>query len=619
MKKKKKSLFTRLFAPGGMRHDDIEEMIDDNVVISPTKQIVQNFFSNKLGVFGLTVFVLIFAIVFGSTALMDYDMYDNEPTLNNLAPGTGFVNPPKEIQGKNIVSISSGTSFTVALDDQGKVYFWGQNPEKKYDVKSIVALTEGKKVKMIEAGDKHVIAVTEDNEFIGAGSNTFNQSEIDFRDPMGEPSPKDLLKGEKIKQLATGIDFSAILTENDRIIVWGSTLPNNLNNIPKELQGETEKLIAGSYNIITIMKDGSLRVFGQKGTEITAIPENLTDGSVKVVDVVIASNTAMALDSEGNVHTWGSAQYGALNVPEHTGNIVDISATRSSLSILDDAHNVQTWGRGKFGLTELPTAVKNGNIESIHGDFFSSYAISSDNQVTGWGNNGFRLGSDAFGRDVLTRLLQGGRISLTVGAVAMIISTIIGVFVGLIAGYYGKWVDNLLMRFAEVVSAFPFIPLAITLSAFLPIETSQEVRITMIMVILGVISWPGVARLVRGQILAEREKDFVLAARALGLKEGAIMLKHILPSVVSFIIVSMTLGYAGSLLTEAGLSYLGFGVTPPSPSWGNMLTGAAKTYVLENYMWQWILPSVCVLATALSVNFIGDALRDAMDPRSNQK
>ena len=139
------------------------------------------------------------------------------------------------------------------------------------------------------------------------------------------------------------------------------------------------------------------------------------------------------------------------------------------------------------------------------------------------------------------------------------------------------------------------------------------------MIILGVISWPGLARLIRGQILAEREKDFVLAARALGIKSNVIILRHILPNIINIVIVSMTLSYAGSLLTEAGLSFLGFGVVPPSPSWGNMLIGAQKSEVIQMYWWRWILPAVCVLIAALSVNIVGDGLRDAMDPKANEK
>ena len=208
---------------------------------------------------------------------------------------------------------------------------------------------------------------------------------------------------------------------------------------------------------------------------------------------------------------------------------------------------------------------------------------------------------------------------MTVGAVAVLISTIIGLIIGLISGFYGKWVDNLLMRFAEVVSSFPFLPLAITLSSFLQGYLTQTQKLMMIMIILGLISWPGLARLIRGQILAEREKDFVLAARALGIKSNVIILRHILPNIINIVIVSMTLSYAGSLLTEAGLSFLGFGVVPPSPSWGNMLNGAQQSSVIQLYWWRWILPAVCVLIAALSVNIVGDGLRDAMDPKANEK
>jgi peptide/nickel transport system permease protein len=141
----------------------------------------------------------------------------------------------------------------------------------------------------------------------------------------------------------------------------------------------------------------------------------------------------------------------------------------------------------------------------------------------------------------------------------------------------------------------------------------------MIMVILGVLSWTGLARLIRGQVLSERERDYVLAARALGIRNNNIMKRHILPSVFNIILVSASLGYAGSLLTEAGLSFLGFGIVPPSPSWGNILTAAQQTVVIETYWWRWILPGVAIIVTALSVNLIGDALRDAMDPKSNER
>ena len=176
-----------------------------------------------------------------------------------------------------------------------------------------------------------------------------------------------------------------------------------------------------------------------------------------------------------------------------------------------------------------------------------------------------------------------------------------------------------LMRFTDVVMSIPFLPIAITLSAIVVGKVSEMYRLYMVMVVIGVLSWPGLARLVRAQILLEREKDFVLAAKALGVKQKNIIVRHILPNIFNLIIVSITLAYAGSLLTEAALSFLGFGVAAPTPSWGNMLQGAQSIAVLEYYWWRWLIPGVFVILAALSVNLIGDALREAMDPKANEK
>ncbi|MGL5541109.1 MAG: ABC transporter permease, partial [Erysipelotrichaceae bacterium] len=176
-----------------------------------------------------------------------------------------------------------------------------------------------------------------------------------------------------------------------------------------------------------------------------------------------------------------------------------------------------------------------------------------------------------------------------------------------------------LMRIAEIITSVPFMPLVITLSAFVADSMTSNERMFFIMVILGLLSWTGLARLVRAQILIEREKDFVLAARALGIKEVFIVIRHILPNVMNIAIVNMTLMYASTMLTEAGLSFLGFGVQSPQPSWGNMLSTAQSSAVIEFYWWRWILPAIAVLLAALSVNLIGDALRDALDPKANEK
>lgn len=610
--KKKTTLGRSILNMFGNLFSNSYKDIDNDALLSPGQQIKRNFFENKLGVTGLVTFVLIFVVVFGGTTFgPEYDEYEHDTPLQNLSPGRNYLKVDKNL--KNPTKIESGVSYSVGLDESGKVYFWGKNPGHNMYVDEIEEKTEGKTIVDIASGARHVIALTNTGEIIGAGWNNFYQSEF-------TSEIKQRLVGDKIVKIGAHASYSVILTENGNVYVWGSTNANNLDSIPRDYQGRIVDFAVAPFNMILTLDDGTVAGVGIRGSELmTTIPEHLQDGSTQIVDVVTSETGALALDDQGKLHGWGRIAGTVLtNVEQPEVPVVKITSTLKSFNALTEDGNIHTLGTGKYGLTDIPSSVENDDIEDIFSAYYSSYAVDGDGNVDAWGLKGFTLGSDGFGRDVMTRLLHGGRISLTVGAVAIVISLIIGVIVGLLAGFYGGVLDNVLMRFAEVVSAFPFMPLAITLSALMPVGTSQSTRLLMIMVILGVISWPGVARLVRGQILAEREKDFVLAARALGLKERTVIIKHILPSVFNLIIVNMTLGYASSLLTEAGLSYLGFGVRPPSPSWGNMLNGVVNSIVIERYWWQWLLPAGSVLLAALSVNLIGDALRDAMDPRSTR-
>ena len=222
------------------------------------------------------------------------------------------------------------------------------------------------------------------------------------------------------------------------------------------------------------------------------------------------------------------------------------------------------------------------------------------------------LGTDSLGRDIDTRLLYGGRISLTVGLVSTSIRIVIGVILGGIAGYYGKSVDNFIMRIADIFSCFPFLPIAITFVAIL------GPSIYNVMLVLGILGWPGICRIVRGEILSLREREFMEAATALGISDYRKILKHLLPNTMASIIVSATMGIATAILTETSLSFLGLGVAPPIPSWGNMLTDANNRYVLQFRWWLWIPPGLAIFITVMSLNLLGDGLRDALDPRLKQ-
>jgi peptide/nickel transport system permease protein len=220
------------------------------------------------------------------------------------------------------------------------------------------------------------------------------------------------------------------------------------------------------------------------------------------------------------------------------------------------------------------------------------------------------LGTDALGRDVWARLVYATRVSLSVGLVAVAIYTIIGTILGSIAGYYGGMVDALIMRLTDIVMCFPLLIIIITVVALVGASLFN------IMAVIGLIAWPSICRLVRGQFLSLREQDFVMAANCLGVQSRRVISSHLLPNCVGPITVAATFGMAGAILTEASLSFLGLGVPPPEPSWGQMLTEAQKLSVLDGMPWLWVPPGVMIALTVLCVNFVGDGLRDALDPQS---
>ena len=264
-------------------------------------------------------------------------------------------------------------------------------------------------------------------------------------------------------------------------------------------------------------------------------------------------------------------------------------------------------------------------LYSFGGSFFlsESYANHTDTNIRLDAPSSIHpFGTDTVGRDILARTIYGGQISLLIGLTAVIIETIAGVLIGAAAGYYGGWIDAVLMRITEAMLNIPEIFLLIVMAkefggkvptiTFLGREFSGSLIV--IIMIIGLTSWMYLARIVRAEFLSLKENDFVLAARSTGTSNAGIIFKHILPNSIAPIIVSATLGVANAILAEAYISFLGLGVQPPTATWGNMLDGANN--YLESAPWLWFFPGLLILLTVLSINFLGDGLRDALDPRN---
>ena len=226
------------------------------------------------------------------------------------------------------------------------------------------------------------------------------------------------------------------------------------------------------------------------------------------------------------------------------------------------------------------------------------------------------LGTDKNGMDMLTRLMYGGRVSLYIGFIVVIIETVIGMIMGGISGYFGGWVDMLIMRIVDIFYCIPSIPIYIIIGAAMDaLHVDPQIRMIYLMMILGFFGWPSITRLVRGQILTLREQEFMTAAEATGIKPINRIFRHLLPNVIPQLIVTCTMSLGGVILTEATLSFLGLGVKFPFASWGNIINDVNNTYVLSNYLFIWIPAGICLLLTVLAFNLVGDGLRDAFDPK----
>ena len=592
----------RLF--GGKNREKEIDILQEEAMQSPMRTVVKNFVSNKLAMGGLLIFLFIFLVVLIGPIFYPIQLSEKEETQTNVSPGLDMMDVPDELVG-NVKEISTGSTFSVGVDNNGKVYVWGRTQiSSKVDVKEdMPSQEELGHVVSVSAGYDHIMALNDQGEIICWGSDRMGQLKV----PMEATRKGDII------QIAAGYQMSFVLTERGEVIFWGNENLNDVRATRKNGNGNIAKIAVANNTLMALTKDGAVVHMGKSGSDLHNVPKDMG----KVVDIATTSNTCAALTEDGKIYTWGKASKSEITAPEYEGNVIAMTGGRYHFNILTDEGKIYSWGKNDKHQTDVPRSAN--NVTAIYSGSYQNYAVTDSGKIVTWGLKGYLMGSDDLGRDVFSRLLNGGRMTMTIGAISVIISTLIGIIIGGISGFFGGWVDIFLQRVTEIVSSLPFLPMAMILTSIIGNSLSENARIALIMVVLGVLNWPSLARLVRAQVLAEREKEFVTAANAMGVKRISIVFRHIIPNVISVIIVSATLDFASCMLTESTLSYLGFGVKLPRPTWGNMLNGCVNSVVIKNYWWRWAFPAIMLSICVICINMIGDGLRDAIDPKSNER
>lgn len=619
-----------------IRRADVEE------IVSPFRQIVRNFFERKTAVVAICVVVAMFLFVFiGPLFMPHYQDNYSEVLQKNIAPTFSMTSVPKGLRN-DIKSIDSYSSFTVGVSNSGKVYVWGSTKLGATGIDMAKIPEEVKQANIVyaAAGVDHVIAIGDDGKIYGWGANNLGQYGRSNATDGFEAAiliPEELFENgvdvAHVKKLECGYQCTGILMDDGTLYLWGNL--NACSNLDRLVEfanagGKFSDFAFTLNYVIGIRQDGKDIYTGAKDL-FNLVRDDVSSGNAVKLKTYIGdrkivacaascSNVCYMLDDNSLCFSGDFSPNALVTLPTLSDGeyFTTVAAGGRHYTGITNLGNVYSFGDNTLGQCKTPSAKKLSGTTRIFAGAFQNYAVDENDDLTAkWGLKGYLFGTDKVGADIFQRIVNGGRMTMTVGAIAVIISTVIGILIGCTAGYFGGKVDMFLMRVTEIFAAIPFLPFAMILSAIMGrMPFSDNARIFIIMMILGVLSWTGLARLVRGQVLVARENEYVTAAKAMGVKESKIAFKHILPNVISVIIVTLTLDFAGCMLTESSLSYLGFGVPYPRPTWGNMLNGSNNLTVMNNFWWQWVFTAAFLAITTICINIVGDTLRDVMDPKS---
>ena len=461
-----------------------------------------------------------------------------------------------------------------------------------------------------------ILAVMFIFSFIGGLVSPYGQDEVFYRDDIQMKEYAAMSENTEYRYLvADGQEFGAILQaqltlhmgKDDSFSYKGVTYAITEEGDSLYSVSSGGKLLAIAYKDVISSNDSNQKfsfsfTFSALKAHANGEPEFTADGKTYTLDEdsVMLSGEEIAYISRFVIQSKVSGTVITKDFKERVQQAVEDGETEFTYVNESGQEREITL---EYNPAKYQWSIKEGTSTRV----FDAYSFPSAKH---W------LGTDKNGMDMLTRLMYGGRVSLMIGFIVVIISAALGVILGGISGYFGGWVDNLIMRIVDIFYCIPSTPLIIILGAAMDgMRVDPQIRMLYLMLILGFLGWPGIARLVRGQILSLREQEFMTATEACGISVSRRIFRHLIPNVIPQLIVNCTMSLGGTIITEATLSFLGLGVKFPFASWGNIMNDVSNSYVLTSYWFIWIPAGICLMLTVLGFNFVGDGLRDAFDPK----
>ena len=566
-------------------------------VLSPSMMVFKRFVRNKLAIVGFCILVVMFVFSFigplfspyAIAQLFTYDSYE----WKTYATGRYNTDPT--------YLIAEGTQFASSARSQFLLAVSGKTGGKKLEVGETVTFDSDKTTYTVtvldEKDGKPVYSIGSDRFVASALLGKINKIDPEFDTPEIRDALTARAKEKANKETTLEVGdyvFRISMVAKEMIFELGGE-PNVL------VSYDAFHALEKDYEPLT-----SSFAFARSVYEASGNHQETFEYDGRTFTIVETSIGTELQEDGVSVILISDINFGAFQV-----------GTELSSDFLIQSTNAIRTNQFNYSFADSKGEETNARINLVNGNYYVETAQPTQLLlVMDPPSREHPLGTDSFGMDLVTRLMYGGRVSLMVGFVVIFFETFIGVILGGISGYFGKWTDTLLMRLVDLVNAIPFYPTIIIIGAVLDhLKVGATPRLFLLMVVIGILGWTGIARVVRGQILSLREQDFMVATEATGIRTSRRIFRHLVPNVMPLLIVNATMGLGGVILLEATLGFLGLGVKYPMASWGSIINQATDMHVMTNAWWIWIPAGALILTTVLGFNFVGDGLRDAFDPK----